>query len=107
MEVEALDKETQCPICNQLIIFNVKSEDISCNNCKKNFMYKFCPECNQIIFFNKIEYDGYNIFCPYISCHATTCSVKCTKCNKKIFFNTKYKYYQGDEVECKDCKFTF
>ena len=30
MEVEALDKETQCPICNQLIIFNVKSEDISC-----------------------------------------------------------------------------
>ena len=107
MEVEALDKETQCPICNQLIIFNVKSEDISCNNCKKNFMYKFCPECNQIIFFNKIEYDGYNIFCPYISCHATTCSVKCTKCNKKIFFNTKYKYYQGDEVECKDCKFSF
>ena len=107
MEVEALDKETQCPICNQLIIFNVKSEDISCNNCKKNFMYKFCPECNQIIFFNKIEYDGYNIFCPYISCHATTCSVKCTKCNKKIFFNTKYKYYQGDEVECKECKFSF
>ena len=107
MEVEGLDKETQCPICNQLIIFNVKSEDISCNNCKKNFMYKFCPECNQIIFFNKIEYDGYNIFCPYISCHATTCSVKCTKCNKKIFFNTKYKYYQGDEVECKECKFSF
>ena len=107
MEVEALDKETQCPICNQLIIFNVKSEDISCNNCKKNFIYKFCPECNQIIFFNKIEYDGYNIFCPYISCHATTCSVKCTKCNKKIFFNTKYKYYQGDEVECKECKFSF
>ena len=107
MEVEALDKETQCPICNQLIIFNVKSEDISCNNCKKNFMYKFCPECNQIIFFNKIEYDGYNIFCPYISCHATTCSVKCTKCNKKTFFNTKYKYYQGDEVECKECKFSF
>ena len=107
MEVEALDKETQCPICNQLIIFNVKSEDISCNNCKKNFMYKFCPECNQIIFFNKIEYDGYNIFCPYISCHATTCSVKCTKCNKKIFFNTKYKYYQGDVVECKECKFSF
>ena len=107
MEVEALDKETQCPICNQLIIFNVKSEDISCNNCKKNFMYKFCPECNQIIFFNKIEYDGYNIFCPYISCHATTCSVKCTKCNKKIFSNTKYKYYQGDEVECKECKFSF
>ena len=107
MEVEALDKETQCPICNQLIIFNVKSEDKSCNNCKKNFMYKFCPECNQIIFFNKIEYDGYNIFCPYISCHATTCSVKCTKCNKKIFFNTKYKYYQGDEVECKECKFSF
>ena len=70
-------------------------------------MYKFCPECNQIIFFNKIEYDGYNIFCPYISCHATTCSVKCTKCNKKIFFNTKYKYYQGDEVECKECKFSF
>ena len=70
-------------------------------------MYKFCPECNQIIFFNKIEYDGYNIFCPYISCHATTCSVKCTKCNKKIFFNTKYKYYQGDEVECKECKVSF
>ena len=107
MEVEALDKETHCPKCDQVINFNVKSEDISCNNCKKNFMYKFCPECNQIIFFNKIEYDGYNIVCPYISCHSMTSSVKCPKCNKKIFSNSKYKYFQGDEVECKECNFSF
>ena len=107
MEVEGLDKETHCAKCEQVINFNVKSEDICCNNCKKNFMYKFCPECNQIIFFNKIEYDGYNIVCPYISCHSTTCSVKCTKCNKKIFFTSKYKYFQGDEVECKECKYIF
>ena len=36
-----------------------------------------------------------------------TSSVKCTKCNKKIFSNSKYKYFQGDEVECKECKFSF
>ena len=107
MEDENLDRETQCPICNQLIIINIKSEDISCNNCKKTFMYKFCPECSSIIFFNKIIYDGYNIQCPYISCRAISCSVKCIKCNKKIFFNSNYKYSQGDQVKCKDCDFSF
>ena len=107
MDDGILDKETQCPICNQLIIINVKSEDIICNNCKKSFMYKFCPECSSIIFFNKIEYDGYNIQCPYVSCRAISCSVKCTKCSKKIFFNINYKYSQGDQVKCKECDFSF
>jgi hypothetical protein len=36
-----------------------------------------------------------------------TSSVKCPKCNKKIFSNSKYKYFQGDEVECKECNFSF
>ena len=107
MDDGILVKETQCPICNQLININVKSEDISCSNCKKSFMYKFCPECSSIIFFNKIEYDGYNIHCPYISCRAISCSVKCVKCNKKIFFNSNYKYSQGDAVKCKECNFSF
>ena len=107
MDGGILDKEINCPGCNSVILINVKSEDITCQNCKKNFIYKFCPECSQIIFFNKIDYDGYNIHCPYISCRAVSCSVKCIKCNKKIFFNSNYKYSQGEEVECKDCKISF
>ena len=107
MDDRILVKETQCPICNQLININVKSEDISCNSCQKTFMYKFCPECNSIIYFNKIDYDGYNIQCPYISCRSISCSVKCIKCKKKIFFNSNYKYSQGDEVKCKECSHSF
>ena len=107
MDDRILVKETQCPICNQQININVKSEDISCNSCQKTFMYKFCPECNSIIYFNKIDYDGYNIQCPYISCRSISCSVKCIKCKKKIFFNSNYKYSQGDEVKCKECSHSF
>ena len=104
---KSLDKEIQCPLCNQLIILNVKSEDIRCNYCNKNFIYKYCPECTSIIFFQPMYYDGYNIKCPYISCRSISCSVKCIKCNKKIFFTNGYKYFQGDTIECKDCNLSF
>ena len=104
---KSLDKETQCPLCNNLIILNVESEEIKCNSCNKSFIYKYCPECTSIIYFHKMYYDGYNIKCPYISCHSISCSVKCIKCNKKIFFRSDYKYFQGDTVDCKECNLSF
>ena len=105
MEVET--KEIKCPQCNNIIILNENSEKLECNNCKKDFIYKYCLECSQIIFFYKIFYDGYNIQCPYISCGATHCSVKCEnkECGKLIFY--KNKYSQGDLIKCSNCKLNF
>ena len=106
-EKKSLDKEAQCPLCDQQIILNVVDENIHCNSCKQNYIYKYCPECDSIIYFRPMYYDGYNIQCPYISCHSISCSVKCIKCNKKIFFTSNYKYFQGDTVECKECQISF
>ena len=100
-----LSKEVKCPICNRPVTLKVDSEIINCNNCKRKYIYKYCIECSQIIYFNTIEYDGYNIKCPYISCGGYGCTVKCEKCGKKIFF--KNKYSQGDKISCLNCKFNF
>ena len=105
MEIEC--KEQKCPNCNKLITLNEDSEEINCKNCKKNYIYKKCLECLQIIFFNKIFDDGYSIKCPYISCGAIYCSVKCEnkECGKLIYY--KNKYSQGDLINCTHCKFKF
>ena len=102
-----LTKEIKCPLCNRPVTLKVESENINCINCKKKYIYKYCQECSQIIFFNKINYDGYNIQCPYVSCNATSCTVICENknCNKKIFF--KIKYSQGDAINCSNCKCNF
>ena len=105
--MESLTKEIKCPLCNRPVTLKVDSEIINCNNCKKNYIYKYCLECSQIIFFNKIDYDGYNIKCPYVSCKAICCTVKCEnkECDKKIFY--KKKYFQGDKIICSNCKASF
>ena len=105
--METLSKEIKCPICNRPVTLKVDSEFINCNNCKKKYIYKYCLECSQIIFFNKIDYDEYNIQCPYISCRAIYATVKCenNNCNKKIFY--KKKYFQGDTIVCLNCKASF
>ena len=105
--MECLSKEIKCPLCNRPVTLKVDSEIINCNNCKKKYIYKYCLECSQIIFFNKIYYDGYNIKCPYVSCKAICCTVKCEnkECDKKIFYKTKY--FQGDKIACSNCKANF
>ena len=105
--MEALCKEIKCPLCNRSVALKVDTEIINCNNCKKKYIYKYCLECSQIIYYNKIYYDGYNIRCPYISCGATCCTVKCEnkECGKKIFY--KHKYFQGDKVNCLNCHLSF
>jgi hypothetical protein len=40
-----------------------------------------------------------------VSCGATGCTVKCEKCNKKIFY--KNKYSQGDKIKCSNCQNVF
>ena len=96
-----LTQEQKCPFCNRPVTLKVDSEIINCNNCKRKFMYKYCLTCSHIIYFNKIDYDGYNIKCPYISCGNTGCIVKCEFCEKKIFY--KNKYSQGDNIKCSNC----
>ena len=81
-----LTQEKNCPLCNRPITVKLDSEIINCINCKKKIMYKYCFQCSGIIYFYKIDYDGYNIKCPYISCGVFGCSVKCEYCNKKIFY---------------------
>ena len=105
--MESLSKEIKCPICNRPVTLKVDSEIINCNNCKRKYIYKYCLECSQIIYFNKIDYDGYNIKCPYVSCGSYGCTVKCENpnCGKKIFY--KNKYSQGDKIKCLNCKSLF
>ena len=100
-----LTQEQKCPFCNRPVTLKVDSEIINCNNCKRKFMYKYCLTCSHIIYFNKIDYDGYNIKCPYISCGNTGCIVKCEFCDKKIFY--KNKYSQGDTIKCSNCNHYF
>ena len=103
--MESLSKEIKCPICNRPVTLKVDSEIINCSNCKGRYIYKYCLECSSIIYFTKIDYDGYNIQCPYVSCNAIGCTVKCEKCNKKIFY--KNKYSQGDKIKCSNCQNVF
>ena len=100
-----LTQEKKCPLCNRPVTLKVDSEIINCINCKKKIMYKYCLQCSGIIYFNKIDYDGYNIQCPYISCGAFGCTVKCEYCNKKNFY--KNKYSQGDKIKCSNCQKIF
>jgi hypothetical protein len=103
--MESLSKEIKCPLCNRPVTLKVDSEIINCSNCKGRYIYKYCLECSSIIYFTKIDYDGYNIQCPYVSCGAIGCTVKCEKCNKKIFY--KNKYSQGDKIKCSNCQNVF
>ena len=106
--MEALSKEIKCPLCTRPVTIKLDSEIINCSNCKRKYIYKYCLECSQIIYFNKIDYDGYNIQCPYISCGATSCIVKCENknCGKKIFYKHN-KYFQGDKIKCSNCNLNF
>ena len=106
MELE--NKEINCPKCNQKVTLDENLENIKCKNCQKFFFYKKCLKCSKYILFdNNINYDGYNIHCPYISCEEFFCLIKCEnkECRKNIFYMDKYS--QGDKIKCSFCKASF
>ena len=100
-------KEIKCPFCNQSISLQDDSEIIKCNNCNKILLYKNCLLCNHIIFFNSINYDCYNIQCPYISCGGSFCLIKCENKECKSIISYKNKVFQGDKIKCSKCKIHF
>ena len=100
-------KEIKCPICNHSIIFHDNSEIINCNNCQKILLFRNCLLCSHIIFFNPINYDCYNIQCPYISCANTFCLIKCENKECEALISYKNKIFQGDKIKCSKCKINF
>ena len=106
MEIES--KKINCPKCEQEVSLDEDLENIHCQKCENIFFYKKCLACSGYIFFdNNIYHDGYNIHCPYISCEAFFCLIKCEnkECGKTISINGKYS--QGDKIKCSYCKITF
>ena len=112
-----------CPQCFELLykpkskyenkITNNIEEFIkfNCKKCMNEFCYILCPYCDKKIYMkihpNGGEYNGlngFNIYCPYISCAKVFYFTKCIKCQR----NQKQKTYikEGNIIKCiyNDCQ---
>ena len=117
------EEKILCPQClepidtnlNELMKSNGKSIEksdftkLSCQKCPLDFTFISCVYCNGKIFMKMhpkgVEFNGlngYNVYCPYISCNKHFYFTKCPKCQKVQ--KQKNSIKEGNIITCTNDK---